>query len=420
MTDPAGISKASKNRPKLSVRSDFDNGNAIVRYIDQLGRTIIVEPKQINEATNIWWHFIIEGIETGETLTIDTNHSPIAGDCQPVFSYDGEVWFRFDDQKPPFVQRFDQSRVEIARNIPYPYQRSLTLAASLSDCPFARVSSLCISEHGLDVPLLRITDPTFLDRNKKVVWVQARSHAFESHSSWVAEGFVQWLCGPSEAAEKLRTDCITFVVPILDVDNVLAGGAGKSQWSPDQQPVDLNREWGENSYWLVTREVMQRLQSLRKNHSFLGFIDLHDPWYYQGPEFYINKIDKELGLAFFELFHQELSQLGTPNSWDSCEFVTDDPAQVYSLGTGFFGGHDHPLPIYRYMLDEPSRHISSTGWVVQAGIIDPKSELSIVMEIPHWKDDRGQLITLPGLQGYGAALGLSLVKLLEISTRSEG
>ncbi len=416
-TVTAHFSPARTNKSKLIVRSDFDNGNAILRYIDQVGRIVIIEPKQINDCTNIWWHFTLEGIEPGEAIIIDTNHSPIAGDCQPVYSYDGVHWSRFSSQKPPYTQIFTQSKVEIARNIPYPYSRVISLSNDPASNKICHIFSLCKSESDLDVWAFRITDPEINDEDKKILWVQARSHAFESHSSWVAEGFLRWVCGDSEPAAQLRKTFQIFVIPVLDVDNVYRGGAGKSQWNSRHQPADLNRDWGKAPLWNVTQCITQKLRTLNASHEFLGFLDLHSPWFYQGPEFYINKMDPDLGKSFFTLFSEYVRTDGNPNTWNSCWFVTESEDQLMSQGVGFFGSDDNPLPIFRYKLEEPAEFVASTGWVVNEKIIDPKKSLSITVEIPHWKDDSGVLITKEGLLGFGACLGMATKAFMDLPIR---
>ncbi len=413
----AHFSPARTDKPRLTIRSDFDNGNVILRYIDQVGRIVITEPQQINDCTNIWWHFTLDGIEPGEAITIDTNHSPIAGNCQPVYSYDGFHWARFTGQKPPYTQIFTESKVEIARNIPYPYSRAISLTDELASNNNCNIFSLCKSENGLDVWAFQVTDPETNDKDKKTLWVQARSHAFESHSSWVAEGILRWICGDSEAAAKLREKCQIFVVPILDVDNVYHGGAGKSQWNSQNQPADVNHDWGNEPLWSVTKSITQKLQTLKEDHDFLGFLDLHSPWFYQGPEFYINNMDLDLGKAFFSLFSGHIRARNNPNTWDSCWFVTNSEDQLMSQDTGFFGGDDNPLPVFRYKLEEPAKFISSTGWVVKEGIIDPANSLAITVEIPHWKDDSGEIITKEGLLGFGACLGMAANDFAELSAQ---
>lgn len=401
-------------KPDLSVHSDFDNGNAIVRYIDNKGRLILLESRQVNDCCNIWWHFIVDGIHPDETITLDIYHSNIAGDCQPVYSYDGENWERFSAQHPPFIQKFKSSRVEIARNIPYSWTQSVNcIQKYVSECPdICRDHILCLSEKGREVHQLQVTDRSVPSDGKKIIWVQARTHAFESHSSWVAEGFIKWVCGSSDEAKKIRHDNLIFVTPVIDVDNVYSGGAGKSQWI-DGYPADHNRDWGGDPIFNTTKAIMNMLEDLAETNEISAFVDLHDPWYYQGPEFYINNMDLENGRRFFVIFSEMLKETCAHNTWNHCNFVTGQMEQSEEQEIGYFGGKYHPVPIFRYDLIEPQRYVSSATWMKNSGLLKNNDALNILLEIPHWKDDTGNCITKDGLLDYGSCLGASILRYSE-------
>jgi murein tripeptide amidase MpaA len=70
------------------------------------------------------------------------------------------------------------------------------------------------------------------------IWIQARQHAWESGSGWVARGLVEWLLGEDADASWLRLHAELFVVPIMDVDNAATGNGGK-----EADPRDHNRDW---------------------------------------------------------------------------------------------------------------------------------------------------------------------------------
>jgi hypothetical protein len=385
---PAGVP------PDLAVESDFDNGNAIVRYLLHTQRKVIVEPRQIDGAVNIWWRFKIHGIVPGETLTISTNHSPIAGDCHPVYSYDGEMWHRFESERAPYRQRFVAPSVEVARNIPYSYQASLRLAQELGRSgPHVSVEDLATSEHGRLVKLIVLTDPDVPDDKKRVLWVQARQHAFESHSSRVADALARWAASDDPDAIALRRLAVVHVVPIMDVDNVFRGGAGKSQWSPGGEPHDLNRSWGPEPRWRVIEAVMARLQALRDGQEVAAAIDLHNPWYHDPAQVYVTGASAP-AQRFVEAFQAAVRRLGEGNVWEQFQWVDVSARQASSS--------QRPA---RY---EPARYPSFTGWARDCGIVDPERGIDVTLEIPHWKDGAGNFITARGLRGYGVGIGCAL------------
>jgi hypothetical protein len=236
----------------LVFESDFENGNGFLRYNYRGSRSLVVEPIQINDSNNIWWHFKVGGITPGEFLKIHVVHCPIAGDSNPVYSYDGVTWHRLTSTRSPYIQRFDAPSVEIARNIPYPYSKTLELANQMVG-PHVQVLDLATSEEGRAVKMFRFTDPGIPDTGKRVIWVMARQHAFESHSSWYAEGLALWQLSDHPLAVELRRRAIVYVTPMMDVDNVYHGGAGKERLSRDGRRVDFNRSWGERPPWAAIR-----------------------------------------------------------------------------------------------------------------------------------------------------------------------
>jgi murein tripeptide amidase MpaA len=107
---------------------------------------------------------------------------------------------------------------------PYRTQHLERLLDDIADHSAVSVRNLWTSESGESgklVTLSETTDPRFH------VWITARTHAFESVSSWVAEGMIRWTVSRDPDAEWLRENVSLNVVPIVDVDSVKIGGSGK-------------------------------------------------------------------------------------------------------------------------------------------------------------------------------------------------
>ena len=116
------------------------------------------------------------------------------------------------------------------------------------------------------------------------MWFQARQHAWESGASWVADGVARFAAGAEGAALRAVADVV--VVPVMDVDNVLIGGAGK-----DQLPVDFNRDWGPPTkicrnetealcqHWNAIKAVVRVLDTAMRSglYDALVFVDSHSP-----------------------------------------------------------------------------------------------------------------------------------------------
>jgi hypothetical protein len=104
------------------------------------------------------------------------------------------------------------------------------------------------------------------------VWVQARQHAWESGSSWVAQGFGEWLLSDDADAAWLRQHAEIFLVPIMDVDNTATGNGGK-----DAQPQDHNRDWSPQPHWNEVMAAQKMVSGLIEEGRMDVFLDLHNP-----------------------------------------------------------------------------------------------------------------------------------------------
>jgi murein tripeptide amidase MpaA len=84
---------------------------------------------------------------------------------------------------------------------------------------------------GLNIPLVTITDNVIEEdaafnnnlryQRKKIIFVEARIHPGESNSSYMAEGFIRYLC--SEACSFLREQAVFKIVPMMNPDGVTIG-----------------------------------------------------------------------------------------------------------------------------------------------------------------------------------------------------
>lgn len=370
---------AAQAQSTLSVTSDFDNGRVQVVSIDQQNRIIQTSiPPDNHSGTSLmrFWHYRISGITPGELITI--RHTPSVSTVHYVYSYDGEQWFRFPTPGIGEQQmRFVHSSVYLAPNIPYPYSRSLTLATEMAGSPHVSVSNLATSEEGRAVKMLRITDTAAPDAGKRIVWMMGRQHAFESPSSYVPEGFARWMTSSDPAAAAFRQQVIAYVVPIMDVDNVVKGLTGKDM------PDDWNRVWDQSSPpWAAVREAKALLNDLQQQHSLLAFIDSHNPYYNQAPHWHLAG-SRQNWDAFAVRFRTAVAEAGRAN-WN---------AAVLQSEVGF-------APSDRSV----AKNFAITHWNNAADF------LALTMESAHHRDDEGQFMTKEGYLQWGEAIGRGLYK----------
>ena len=372
-------------RADVAVESDFDNGNGTLYKWEADQNKLFVKIERVRGCQNIWWHFRITGLTPGRRITINCDHDRIAGEAHPVYSTDGENWQRFSDDSVPFNEKFDAESVYVARNIPYPYGKSVRLAERMKGKKNVQVLTLCKSEAARDVVMLRFTDPNVPDAGKKLFWIQARQHAFESHGSWVAQGAAQWLASDAPAAASLLKRAIVYVIPIMDVDSVFEGAAGKGQ-----KPVDFNRCWSDSEdmkRWNAVDAAIKKLDAETKTHPLVFFLDLHDPYYREPHHWHIVPgADRDLTKKFTALFVNSLKELNGPNSWENWHRWPDE--------------------------SRPSTSPTATRYAANHWAKHPRN-ICICMETAHWKDNDGKFITSDGLLAFGNALTLTANKWLE-------
>lgn len=87
---------------------------------------------------------------------------------------------------------------------------------------------------GIPIHVLKITDSTREDRNKKVIVATGRVHPGETNGSIVMSGLMKYLCSP-EAAE-LRKHAVFILVPMMNPDGVVMGN-----YRTGASGKDLNR-----------------------------------------------------------------------------------------------------------------------------------------------------------------------------------
>lgn len=268
---------------ELSVHHDFPGGSAHVEKIDQQARSIQLLPTQHEQrGWNCWWYFRVDGVVPGDVLTLDVGGGSFATPTQAAVSSDNESWrqtrpgqrsgSRIVYQYEVTPEEAQAGRVWFAWGPPFVPSDAerLVKEAGKKDCAEAFV--LCKSEAGRDVPALRIRQGDLPDKDRHAIWIHARQHAWESGSSWVCRGLVEWLVSADPRAESLRRKSLITVVPIMDIDSVADGAGGKNQ-----VPQDHNRDWSEQPHWNSVAAAISEIRRQTEKGNFELFLDLHNP-----------------------------------------------------------------------------------------------------------------------------------------------
>ena len=263
----------------LSVNTDFPGGSAVVESVEQKARSLMIRPTPHKDAGwECWWYFQLSGISPGEEITLTVRGMAFALASRASYSNDGKTW----QHTPPgkvekgsvtYKLKFDQEKVWLAWGPPFQKSDAEALIErALSKNVGAAKFELARTKGERVVPALR-WDPTAKDGQKRRgIWLQARQHAWESGSSWVGAGFVDWLCSDDADAKALRETTRIVYVPIMDIDNVELGAGGK-----DQKPHDHNRDWSDEPVFNAVRAAQQGISALDEAGEFDLFLDLHNP-----------------------------------------------------------------------------------------------------------------------------------------------
>lgn len=266
--------------PSLQVRTDFPGGSAKVEAIDAKEQRLALLPGGRKERGWVcWWYGKVEGLRSGETLTLDVGGGVWATPDRAAFSTDGRTWQHTEPGKREkggrivYRVKVDQDHVWVAWGPPFTNgDAEEVLKAAAARCPEAKVFELCKSKKGRPVRGLRIEAGSKVAGKRPVIWVQARQHAWEAGSSWVCRGFVEWITSDDPRAVALRQSAVIVIVPIMDVDNVEEGQGGK-----DQVPHDHNRDWSAKPVHPEVAAAMAELRRYRKKGKVALFLDLHNP-----------------------------------------------------------------------------------------------------------------------------------------------
>ncbi len=279
---------------ELRVSTDFEGGSAMVESVDPAARVIRFMPGgDPRRGWPCWWYLRVDGVGKDERVTLDLAGSdrptrnngqdtgkPLAASwampARATFSTDGKTWRHTAPGKregtrilyeitgsggplwvawgPPFTPRDTDALLAEAEKL-LPAAKSFELARTRGDRP---VRGLRVSEATAPKP--------------PGIWIQARQHAWESGSCWVARGLTEWLVSDDADAKWLRGHAEVLVVPIMDVDNAATGNGGK-----EAAPRDHNRDWDDNPVYPEVAAAQQRLRTLAKEDRLAVFLDLHNP-----------------------------------------------------------------------------------------------------------------------------------------------
>jgi hypothetical protein len=236
---------------RLQVSTDFEAGSGEVLSVD--GREVVlrVEGQSDQDGRNrqaSWYCVRIDGAG-GAPLRLRLTDLKgeydyrsgticITPATPPLVSFDGRTWthHRLEGDPAAGTAWLDLTppgdRVWISHLEPYGPSRLEDLRSEL--LAGGRITEEVIgrSVQGRPIRLWTVGDPAA----PKVAWLMARQHAWESGTSFVAEGALRFLVSPEAAA--LRSRVLFKILPMMDPDGCAEGGVRFNRHG-----YDVNRNW---------------------------------------------------------------------------------------------------------------------------------------------------------------------------------
>jgi hypothetical protein len=366
---------------KVQVEADFPGGSVVVEELDEKAQLLRFHPmNHKGKGWACWWYFKVSGLTPGDVWKLSLNGSGFAAPARASVSSDNKTWKhtptgRRSGKRINYEVKIPAKTTWFAWGPPFTLADAQRLVGNTAKAKVgAKAFALCKSQDGHNVPALR-WEPKG-NGKRPAIWVQARQHAWESGSSWVCQGLVEWLTSDQKDAKALRENARIHVVPIMDVDNVERGAGGKNQ-----VPHDHNRDWSDQPRYPEVAAAQNGIRRLDKEGSFSLFLDLHNPgpgdrtpFFFGSPDSHLNPIRKANQKRFHALSMETLGKhpLGLSE-------------KVRVTGPGY-----HPL----------WRRISK-NWVAEN---TAHSSVNLTLEIS-WNSTHS---TQNGYQTYGAILGQSI------------
>jgi len=189
---------------------------------------------------------------------------------RPVFSEDGESWqhvsdAKWDEEKDELTLAVKPrgNTIWVAHVPPYTHTRLMRLLEEVKTSRDAQVEVIGQSVMGRALHLVTVTNQERPDEGKKIVWLQARQHAWEAGTSFVVEGALKFVLSADPVAKTLRDENVFKFIPMLNPDSVVSGEVrfNLNGYDPNRQwnEVDLrDRRWLERipEIWYAKKAIL--------------------------------------------------------------------------------------------------------------------------------------------------------------------
>jgi murein tripeptide amidase MpaA len=317
-----------------------------------------------------WYYFELTNLPR-ELVTIDLvdlageyNYAgpaySVTADVRPVYSYDDIHWTHFADQQvswdarePHLSLQFtpEHDHVWIAHVEPYTCRDLANLLISFSSSPYLEERSVGRTVEGREIPLLTITNRSVPERQKAVIWLMFRQHAWEAGTSWVADGAVRFLLSSDARAAQIRDRVIYKIFPMADPDGVVQGGVRFNL-----NGFDLNRNWDTpdrqkmTEIWAQRKAILDWVDSGHRLDLFLSLHNDEDNEYLEAPGMF-----KALGDRAYQELASKSSFNPTGPLRDPGATTTPGKPGRMTVDQGLFNDRKLPAMLMEQMIEYNSK-----------------------------------------------------------------
>ena len=223
---------------QVSFDANFESGNIYtVATTDSISYTVTTK----SDIGGRWFYFRIKGVEN-KFIRVTITSTDVN---RPMYSYNNRDFTRFTSSESPslrmFQKTFTEDTVYVAYYTPYNYSFLQERLAEWKLNPFTKIDTLGITDKGLPIQQITITDPSVPSTNKHRVWIHARTHPGETPSSWHFDGIVQKLLSNDDVISYYRQNVIFHLIPFTNPDGVYYGRS-RTNFSG----IDVERDWNKS------------------------------------------------------------------------------------------------------------------------------------------------------------------------------
>lgn len=358
----------------------FESGNlGKVEIINEHEYDLHIRSDTCNPKYRVWFNFTVENsiheqrvifniVNFSKTKSLyREGMSPLVrSSSRPNWTripHKNVFYYRCPEHKRNYVMSFafcfdrDDDIYQFCYCYPYTYARLQVYLEEIGMCkyPYFRREIVGMSVQKRRIDLITITHPENItpneDMKRRTVFVTARVHPGETPSSFVCQGFIDFMVSDHPLAQELRYHLIFKIVPMLNPDGVFLGNYRCSLLG-----FDLNRQWSNPSQLAhpeiyATKQLLMKLNG-SKSMDVNFFVDIHAHSTLMNGFMYGNVFEDEERAGRQAVFPNLLSRFAEDFSLHQTNFnrdsvkagtgrrtlggILDDHTLCYTLEVSFF------------------------------------------------------------------------------------